>query len=118
VPTRPMAVMMLHDLNDSTNTFAGMIPACNRMLKQNGCTTTVCDPTGANAATTTTTYDYPTNIGAPQSMKCVQFNGCPANAPVVWCTTQLGGSTGFHDHYADGQSPWITPLFWSFLSKF
>lgn len=114
-PTHPMAVMMLHDKDDSANTFAGMIPACTRMLKQNGCTVTTCDPASAS---TTTTYAYPTNIGAPQTMACVSFNGCPADAPVVWCTTQLGGSTGFHDHYADGQSPWITPLFWSFLSKF
>ncbi len=114
-PTHPMAVMMLHDKDDATNTYAGMIPACTRMLKQNGCTTTTCDPM---STTTTTTYAYPTNIGAPQTMQCVSFNGCPADAPVVWCTTQLGGDTHVHDHYADGQSPWITPLFWSFLSKF
>ncbi|HEY4105991.1 MAG TPA: hypothetical protein VGM44_18950 [Polyangiaceae bacterium] len=113
-PTHPIATMMLHDLNDTINTYSGMLPACSRVLKLNGCTTTTCDPTNMS---TFTAYNYPTNIGVPQGTQCVSFNGCPMDAPVVWCTTQLGG-VALHDHYADGQSPWITPLFWSFLSKY
>ncbi|HTA87960.1 MAG TPA: hypothetical protein VK745_00240 [Polyangiaceae bacterium] len=115
-PTHPIAAMFLHDLNDTINTYAGMLPGCSRMLKINGCSTTTCDP---SSTTTTTTYAYPTTIGAPQSMACVSFNGCPADGPVVWCTTQLNKpSDPLTEHYADGNPQWITPLFWSFLNKF
>jgi len=115
-PTHPIAAMFLHDIADTINTYAGIIPACSRMLKLNGCTTTTCDPT---STTTTTTYAFPTTIGAPPSMACVSFNGCPTDAPVVFCTTNLNKpSDNLTEHYADGNPQWITPLFWSFLNKF
>jgi hypothetical protein len=109
----PVAVLYLHDIADPYNSYNGILPACTRMLQQNGCTTTQCVP---SSTTTTTAYPKPTlPASAPQNMQCVQFNGCPATAPVVFCTTQ--GLQGDHRHYI-GDDAWVTPLFWDFLSKF
>jgi len=113
VPGHPVPGLFLHDSGDPYNSFSGMLPGCTRLLKQNGCTTTACVPTDTS---TTTTYQIPTTLGngAPSGMQCVSFNGCPPNAPVVWCTTALNGD---HRHYI-GDDNWVTPLFWDFFSKF
>ncbi len=111
-PGHPVAGMFLHDLQDTYNTYAGMKPGCARLLSHNGCTTTTCEPTDT---TLSDPYIYPTNLGSPQGMACVSFKGCPATAPVVWCTTSLGG--GNNSHYI-GADKWVTGLFWDFLNKY
>jgi poly(3-hydroxybutyrate) depolymerase len=108
----PVAGMFLHDTTDQYNTYSGILPACTRLLKQNGCTTTQCVP---SSTTTTTPYTIPTlPNGVPQGMACVSFNGCPANAQVVFCTTTQNG--GNPAHYI-GEDNWVLPLFWDFISK-
>lgn len=109
----PLAGLFLHDDADEYNTAALMKPGCARLLAQNGCTTTQCD---WNNATLSDSYPVPASVtGAPATLKCVSFKGCPANKPVVWCSTNLGGSADSR-HYINISS-WITPLFWDFLNK-
>ena len=111
VSGKPVTGLFLHDKLDKYNTYDSMIPGCTRLLKQNGCTTQVCDPT---STTTTTVVPVPTGLGTPQSMNCVKFNGCPT-AQVTWCTTQL--NTGDMQAHYIGQDSWITKFFWDFISK-
>jgi hypothetical protein len=109
----PVAGMFLHDDNDTYNTGVKMIPGCNRLLKQNGCTTLQCDY--KNTAVSTP-YAIPGTVtGQPASLKCVQFNGCPATSPVIWCSTTLGG--GDQSHYI-GAGAWVYTLFWDFINKY
>jgi len=42
VAGHPVAGLFLHDLQDTYNTYAGMLPGCARLLTHNGCTTTTC----------------------------------------------------------------------------
>ena len=108
----PVAGLFLHDENDTYNTGVKEVPGCSRLLKQNGCTTQTCDY--KNAAVTTA-YPVPGTVtGQPASLKCVSFNGCPANAQVVWCSTTLGG--GDTSHYI-GAGAWVYQLFWDFINK-
>ena len=106
----PVAGLFLHDDNDTYNPGVNMVPGCSRLLKQNGCTQQTCTFKDAN---TNTAYPLPAGLtGQPTSLKCVQFNGCPANAPVVWCSTALAG--GDQSHYI-GAGPWVTNLHWDFI---
>jgi hypothetical protein len=114
----PVASLFLHDTGDTINAFSGILPACTRILNLNGCATTSC----SNPAdtTVTTVYTPPTFVGgdsAPSSLKCRQFNGCPAAYPVVFCETTIPGDN-LADHYVTTGGNWIPKLFWDFLSKF
>jgi poly(3-hydroxybutyrate) depolymerase len=110
----PIHGLFLHDINDNYNTYANAIPGCTRLLKQNGCTTQVCAPT---STTGTTPYPVPSGLpaSAPQNMKCVSFDGCPANGQVVWCTTTT--TAGDNPAHYIGQDAWVTPLLWDFIAK-
>jgi hypothetical protein len=116
---KPVAALFLHDVNDTINSFAGILPACTRVLGNNGCSTTSC----SNPAdtTVTTVYNAPTfagSDGAPSSLKCRQFNGCPQNYPVVFCETTIPGDDLAHHFIPDIGKPWIPKLFFDFISKF
>jgi poly(3-hydroxybutyrate) depolymerase len=115
VSGHPAAGLFLHDIADSANTFTSMLPGCARLLTQNGCTVKTCDTqTMANTALTTK-YDVSASFVAPPSIQCVSFNGCPANAPVVWCTTNENSPP---NHYLQAADPvWIKKLFWDFINK-
>ncbi len=111
----PTAGLYLHDINDQANSFEGMLPACVRQLTQNGCTVKTCDKqTMANTALTTK-YDFSSAFGVPSGTTCVSFNGCPANAPVVWCSTNMNAPPNHYTQSAD--SVWIKKLFWDFIDK-
>ncbi len=112
VSGKPVTGLFLHDKLDNYNTYDSMIPGCTRLLKQNGCTVTTCDPT---STTTTTAVPVTSGLGTPQSMNCVKFNGCPTNGQVTFCTTQL--NTGDMQAHYIGQDSWVTKLFWDFISK-
>jgi poly(3-hydroxybutyrate) depolymerase len=115
VAGHPAAGLFLHDIADSANTFTSMLPGCARLLTQNGCTVKTCDTqTMANTALTTP-YAVSASFVAPPSIKCVAFNGCPANAPVVWCTTNENSPP---NHFLQAADPvWIKKLFWDFINK-
>jgi len=107
----PVALFHIHDIGDSGNTYQSFIPGCTRVLKQNKCTVTDCsDP---QSATLTTPYTLPAGVAVPQGTMCRQFNGCPADYPVVFCTTHLPTTANRHGD----QREWAIPAFWDFMSK-
>jgi polyhydroxybutyrate depolymerase len=88
----PIAAMLAHDTTDTANVIAGGMAARDRILKINGC-----------VGTTTVPYD----AGTPSP--CVQYTGCPAAYPVVWCPTTGKGHSD--------QIPISTTGFWKFWSS-
>jgi hypothetical protein len=100
---KPTAAFYVKDVNDTDNTYACIIPACQRMLNQNGCMVNGAVPTcNPKDKTITTAYTVPTGVNvAKAGATCVSFNGCPAEYPVVFCYTTTEG-------HNDGQD-WGTP---------
>jgi polyhydroxybutyrate depolymerase len=90
-----VAGIFLHDKDDTQNTLAMGMHARDALLQQNGC------------STTTTPYD---DVPANTAGLCVQYDGCKAGDPVVWCQT-----SGINHDPQQMRSP---ELFWRFLSKF
>ncbi len=82
-----VAALLIHDLNDNTVNISASEQARDRYLAENGCDAT------------TTPYD---------PSPCVQYDGCDAGLPVVWCQT-----TGQDHSRQDGLA---APAFWGFLS--
>jgi hypothetical protein len=110
--SKPTAMLYMKDIDDTDNSYACMIPGCARVLAQNGCTNTKCDPTD-----TTITTPYPAAAVAGVNLQisqgtCVKFNGCPAEYPVVWCTTNYPPN-----HHDDDQYMGVVPLFWDFITN-
>ncbi len=109
---KPTAAFYVHDYDDTDNTYACILPACARVLKQNGCTTaagtpyTRCNPLDT---TTTTPYTVPPAIDVPAGTDCVTFNGCPAAYPVVFCVVR------YTAHGDD--STYAAPLIWDWMSN-
>jgi poly(3-hydroxybutyrate) depolymerase len=110
---KPTAAFYVKDQGDTDNTYACILPACLRVLNQNGCKTaagtayTACNPLDT---TTTTPYVVPAGVTPPPQTKCVTFNGCPADYPVVFCVTQN------QDHSDD--SNWgVVTLFWDWMNN-
>jgi poly(3-hydroxybutyrate) depolymerase len=104
----PMASMFVHDFEDPDELYANALPACSHALAQNGCTVTDCsDPT---STTLTSVYVPPTGVTLPPMAQCRQFNGCPPEYPVVFCTT--------HNNDANDDRIWgVTSLFWDFMTN-
>jgi dienelactone hydrolase len=115
----PIAAFFAHDVMDLDNQLPLILSACTRTLRQNGCAVTSCAtplPEGGVELqadpSATTPYALPSSIppGAfPTSISCVQFNGCPAQYPVVFCTTCCT--------YHDSQDSWFVPASWDFLNR-
>jgi formylglycine-generating enzyme required for sulfatase activity len=100
----PMAALYVHDTSDPNNPYASILAGCSRVLKQNGCTDTRCNPMDAAL---TTPYPAPAGVTLPPRTSCVEFNGCPAAYPVVFCTTQGQVNDG---------TTWGAPsLLWDFI---
>jgi hypothetical protein len=107
------ASLFLHDLQDQYNMFPLILPACVRALKNNGCPETVCDATTIAAQDP---YTPPAGLTIPAMGVCHSFKGCPADAPVVFCTTS-NIEPGNGNHYI-GMNAFIPPLFWDFINKY
>lgn len=86
--TGAVAALLIHDQDDGTVPIGASEAARDRYLAENGCDAT------------TTPYDP-----AP----CVQYDGCDAGLPVVWC------QTSGQDH--SRQDGLAAPAFWGFLSS-
>jgi hypothetical protein len=114
--SKPMAAFYAKDPNDQDETYACIIPACQRVLAQNGCMVNgavpKCDP---QDKTSTSPYPIPASLAnvvnaARVNLGCVQFNGCPADYPVVFCTY-----TDVTNRHGDTQS-WGGPaLYWDWM---
>jgi hypothetical protein len=109
---KPTAAFFVKDFEDTADTYACILPACARVLEQNGCVTaagtpyTACNPLDTS---TTTPYPVPATISAPPQTDCVTFNGCPADYPVVFCVD--------HNQDQTDSSRWAVPLFWDWMSN-
>jgi hypothetical protein len=88
----PIAAMLAHDTTDTANPISGGEAARDRILAINKC-----------VGTATAPYD----AGTPSP--CVQYTGCPAAYPVVWCATTGKGHSD--------QIPISTTGFWKFWSS-
>ncbi len=111
----PVAGLFLHDDNDTYNPGIDMVPGCSRLLVQNGCSQKTCDFANTSPSVSTVYKPTVTIMGAPPSLKCVSFAGCPATSPVIWCRTALGGNDP--SHYI-GAGPWVTNLLWDFINHY
>jgi hypothetical protein len=107
----PTALFHIHDLGDASDTYASFLPGCARVLKQNGCAVTDC--TDPMDTTVTDPYILPEGLAVPTSTSCRQFKGCPADAPVVFCTTHLPSTADRHSTERD----WAVPAFWAFMKS-
>jgi poly(3-hydroxybutyrate) depolymerase len=79
----------------------GSAPGRDAILSRNGC-----------VGTATAAYD-------PNYPECMQYTGCPAAYPVVWCPLPGAGhndSSSGGVNYSPGSAK-NDPLMWSFLSK-
>ena len=106
----PVAGLFVHDISDTNNTYISALPGCSRLLQQNGCTTTNCNPADT---TTTTPVTVPPGLGTPISLLCVQFNGCPANGQVTWCKSAI-----YNSGHSVPNTSWIGKFFWDFMNKY
>jgi poly(3-hydroxybutyrate) depolymerase len=105
----PTAAFFAHDIDDTDNSYNSVLPGCSRILQQNGCSNTKCDPSDT---TLTTPYTVPAGVNLQISNgTCVKFNGCPAAYPVVFCTTNYAPN-----HHDDDQRMGVVPLFWNFIN--
>ncbi len=104
---KPTAALYVHDFGDQDNTYACILPACARVLEQNGCGVTRCDPLDTSI---TTPYSPPAGVTLPPGTACVQFNGCPAEYPVVFCVTH-------NQAMGNGQNWGVVNLFWDFMNR-
>jgi poly(3-hydroxybutyrate) depolymerase len=89
--TKPMAGMWVHELGDTTNSFAGSQAAITRAMQVNGC------PGGNYAGAT---WDnFPIGGGNPDGT-CQKMRGCPDLYPLVVCPLP-GSGHGSHDGVAN-----------------
>jgi hypothetical protein len=99
----PIAAFLIHDSADPSNPYSGSIAALERLLVLNRC------EGGTTMATAPsvpyTIADHPNTA----TFKCLQYTGCPAEYPIVFCT-----SNGFSH---DSQTAVAVPGFWQFFKS-
>ena len=76
--------LWIHDSNDQTNVIGGSYAARDRVLEVNGC-----------SGSATEKWD-----GAPGDLAdlCEKYTACPAEYPVIFCTTSGRGHDAQDDH--------------------
>jgi poly(3-hydroxybutyrate) depolymerase len=90
-----VAGMWIHDAGDSANVIGGNIAALNRVLAVNGCT-------GSPQA------DWGEGIMAEAG--CKQYTACPAEYPVVFCTTSNQGHDAQNQHALPGFTQFLSMM--------
>jgi hypothetical protein len=85
----PVAAIWIHDLMDSNAYSANHDVALPRVLKMNGC-----------FSKTPTTVPWHEDIMGKGV--CVQYTDCPADYPVVFCTTNMYGHADQHERAVPG----------------
>jgi hypothetical protein len=104
----PIAAFFHADTQETGNPYQGNVKAAQQVFKQNGCTGTFMSPMGCGTACTP--YDAMTMAASPPTTSCVKYTGCPADYPVVFCTTMGQGHMTFE--------PWSEQAFWNFFKQF
>jgi hypothetical protein len=105
--SKPTAAFYVHDFNDTETSYSAILPGCSRVLQQNGCSNTQCDPLDS---TLTSPYAVPKGVNLAPTAVCRQFDGCPEDYPVVFCVT-------YNQGHFDGQSWGVVPLFWDWMAN-
>lgn len=106
-----IGLFIIADTMETGNPYMANVNAASRLFTQNGCTGTFATPmppTGCGAACMT--YDTMATAAAPPTTTCVKYNGCPADGPIVFCTTIGQGHHTFE--------PWSNQAFWNFFKAF
>jgi poly(3-hydroxybutyrate) depolymerase len=104
-------LFIIADTMETGNPYMGNVTAAQRLFGQNGCTGTFVSPmppAGCGAACMT--YDTMAMTAAPPTTTCVQYKGCPADGPIVFCSTIGQGHKTFE--------PWSVQAFWNFFKAF
>jgi hypothetical protein len=99
--SHPIAGFFLADTQETGNPYQSNVMAANRLAMQNGCTGNF-----QNA----TTFDPMTTTPLPPTTACVKYTGCPADYPIVFCTTMGQGHQTFE--------PWSDEAYWNFFKQF
>jgi poly(3-hydroxybutyrate) depolymerase len=106
-----IGLFIIADTMETGNPYMQNVVAAQRLFeKQNGCTGTFVSPmppAGCGAACMT--YDTKATP-LPPTATCVQYKGCPADGPIVFCSTVGQGHKTFE--------PWSVQAFWNFFKAF
>jgi poly(3-hydroxybutyrate) depolymerase len=107
----PIANLTLADTLEVGNPYQANITASKHVLAANKCANPSAEP--STPPPVTAKYDPGTTAacsgnGAPPS--CVTYTGCPAENPVVFCTTTSGSHSTCE--------PWADFAFWNFFKQF
>src|SRR5262252_1655873 len=77
----PIAAFLIHDAMDPSNPYSGSVSALERLLALNKCT-------GGTTMSSAPTEPYTiTAYPNTATFKCLKYTGCPADYPVVFCTS-------------------------------
>jgi hypothetical protein len=107
----PIGLFVIADTMENGNPYTANVMAASRLFTQNGCTGTFVSPmppAGCGAACST--YDTMAMTAAPPTTTCVKYTGCPADGPIIFCTTIGQGHHTFE--------PWSDQAFWNFFKAF
>lgn len=107
----PIAMFTVSDTLETGNPYSEGVKAAQGVFAQNGCTGTFMTPmppVGCGAACTPyDTMAMPLNANTPN---CVKYVGCPADYPVIFCTSQGAGHITYE--------PWSDQALWTFFKSF
>ena len=98
--SHPIAGFFVADTLETGNPYQENVMAAERLITQNGCT-------GGKAMVP---FNPMTAAPLPPTTACVKYSGCPANYPIVFCTTMGQGHMTFE--------PWSDQAFWNFFKSF
>jgi polyhydroxybutyrate depolymerase len=99
----PMSGFFIADTMEMGNPYQQNVAAANRLAMQNGCTGNFNNATPFDPMTMAPAY--PTTV-------CVKYTGCPADYPIVFCTTMGQGHIMYEDKF------WSDQAFWNFFKQF
>jgi len=106
-----IGLFVVADTMEGGNPYMANVMAAQRVFAQNGCTGTFMSPMPpAGCGTACMTYDTMAATAAPPTTTCVKYTGCPADGPVVFCSTIGQGHKTFE--------PWSVQAFWNFFKAF
>jgi hypothetical protein len=99
--TNHIGLFILADTMETGNPYMQNVVAAQRLFTQNGCEGTFMSPMPpAGCGTSCMTYDTKATP-LPPTATCVQYKGCPADGPIVFCSTIGQGHKTFE--------PWSVP---------
>lgn len=107
----PIGLFVIADTMETGNPYMANVMATSRLFTQNACEGTFISPmppAGCGAACTT--YDTMATNAAPPTTTCVKYKGCPADGPIVFCSTIGQGHQTFE--------PWSDQALWNFFKAF